>query len=141
MHCFDNRVNRLDERLSDLAAAGLHHLGNPGNQIATLDFHRRDFGIDGCCADGHFDRLGRALSNQHIVFASNVIDDGFVHLVATRPNRLGSHDTRKRNDRHVSGSAADVNDHIARRGGDVQSGAYGRCHGLIDQIDLTRTCG
>jgi hypothetical protein len=39
---------------------------------------------------------------------------------------------------HVGGAAADVDDHVAGRGGDVEAGADRRGHRLLDQVDLAR---
>src|SRR5690606_26799127 len=64
------------------------------------------------------------------------IYDGLVHLVAAHANALGIDDARQGDDGDLRRAAPDVHHHVAARLGDGQTGADGRRHGLLDQVDL-----
>ena len=80
--------------------------------------------------------LGRPLADEQVVRLLDVLDDGFVHLVAGHAHRLAVDDAGQRDDGDVRRAAADVDDHVARRLGDRHARADGRRHGFLDQVDL-----
>ena len=91
-------------------------------------------GIGG--ADFDLDRFGRALADQQVVLALEVLHDGFVHLVAGHADGTRVDDAAQRDDGDVGGAAADVDDHVAGRLGDGQAGADRGGHGLLDEINF-----
>ncbi len=86
------------------------------------------------------DRFGGAFADQKIVLALDVLRDGFVHLVAGDADGTRINDTRKRDDRDVGRSAADIDDHVAVRFGDRQAGTDRRRHRFFNQINFGRLC-
>ena len=85
-----------------------------------------------------FDRFGSSLTDEHVVFSSNISNNGFVELVA-RDLCGARHDrSAQRKNGYVCGSTANVDNHIADRGIDVQPCANSSGNGLLDQISLLR---
>ena len=90
-------------------------LGQAGDEIAALHFHRR-FLFDGVGgADLDLDVLGRALADHEIVGAAHVIDDRFVELVTRDANAAAKNNAAERDDGDLGRAAADINDHVAGR--------------------------
>ena len=89
-------------------------------------------------ADFHLDLFRRALADQQVVFALQVIHDGFVHLIAGHTHGTRIDDAAQRDDCDVGGAAADVDDHVAAGFGDGQTGADRGDHGLLDEVNFTR---
>ncbi len=87
-------------------------------------------------SDLNLDLLGRALADQQVVFALQIIGDGLVHLVAGHAHRARIDNARKRNHGDIRRSAADIDHHVARGLGNRQSGADRRHHRLLHQIDF-----
>jgi hypothetical protein len=79
-------------------------------------------------------------ADQRAVVAAHVVDDGFVEAIATDADRLRINDAVQRNDRDFGGTAADVQDHGAARLMHRNTGADGRCHGLLDEEDVAGAC-
>ncbi len=85
-------------------------------------------------ADFHLDLFGSALADEQVVFALQVIHDGFVHLVAGHADGARVDDAAERDDCDVGGAAADVDDHVAAGLGDRKSCADCRDHRLLDEM-------
>jgi len=75
------------------AARGHHDLGNARDEISTLELHFLALALGRCGSDRHLGLLSRALANQHIVLALDVVDDRLVHLVAAGANGTGGDDS------------------------------------------------
>jgi hypothetical protein len=88
---------------------------------------RTDFLLDG---------FGGGFADQHAVVAADVIDDGFVELVAAHADRTRIDHAAQGDHAHFGGAAADIHHHRAGRVGHRHAGADGRGHGLFDQIDV-----
>jgi hypothetical protein len=76
---------------------------------------------------------------EHVVLALDVRDDRLVELVAADADRLRDDDAAQRDDRHLGGAAADVDDHVPGRLLDRQSGTDRSSHRLLDQERLPRS--
>ena len=68
--------------------------------------------------------------------ATNVGNDGVVHLVAADPDRPGINDAAERDHGYFGGAAADVNHHAAGRFGYRQAGTDRGSHRFFDQTDF-----
>jgi hypothetical protein len=82
----------------------------------------------------HLHLLGGALAEREAVLLLDELDDRVVELVAADPHRLARHDAAERDDRHLGGAAADVDDHVAGGSCTGRFGADGRGHGLLDDV-------
>jgi hypothetical protein len=70
--------------------------------------------------------------------ATDVADDGFVHLVAADPDGPRVDDAAERQDGDFRRAAADIDHHRAGRLGDRQASTDGCGHRLLDQPHLAR---
>src|ERR1700676_4407862 len=134
----ENRIqncgNTFAERLANFAVVDGYGARHAFDQVAAFDFHGQGLfqGIGG--ADFHFDLFGGAFTDQQVVFAFQILHDGFVHLIAGDAYRTGIHDAAHGDDSDVRSAAADVHDHVATGLFDGQAGADGCSHGLFDEI-------
>src|SRR5690606_26789660 len=129
-------VERLGQGFEDLVGRDREAARDALGEVAPLDFHLADLGAGEGRADGVLDVLGGLLADQHAVVATDVVDDGFVELVAADADRTLVDHAAQRNDADLGGAAADVDDHRARGFGNRQAGADRGGHGLLDQVDL-----
>src|SRR5208337_268047 len=134
-HRGDDDVDLLLNGQADLIGVDIDDLGDAADQVPALDVHGFDLAGEGV-ADGGLDDFRGALADQEIVSTLDILQNGFVHLVATHPHRFGIDDARQGDDRHFGGAAADVHHHVADGLGDGQPGADGRGHRLLDEIDF-----
>ena len=84
-------------------------------QVAALDFDLLDFAAREGRADVLLDRFGGRLADQHAVVAADVVDDGFVELVAADAHAALVDHAAERDDADFGGAAADVDHHRAGR--------------------------
>ena len=70
------------------------------------------------------------------MLAAHVFDDGFVELVAGHLDGGAFHHALQGDHGNVAGAAADVHHHVALGLGDVDAGADGCGHRLLDQIHM-----
>src|SRR5690606_26795140 len=82
------------------------------------------------------DQLGRLFADQHAVVAADVVDDGFVELVAADAHAAFIDHAAQRDDADFGRAAADVDHHGTGRFGDRQTGTDCGSHRFLDQIDL-----
>ena len=68
--------------------------------------------------------------------AANVRNNRIIHFVAADSDRAGINNTAERNNRHLGGAAADVNNHAAGWLRHRQSGADCRRHRFFDQANF-----
>src|SRR3954454_14610371 len=137
----DDRLNRLLDRHADLFASQDDGLREARNEVtaANLGLHllfereRR--------ADLQLDLFRRLRPDHQLVLALHVIRDRLVDLVAADANRLRDDDAAQRNDRHLGGAAADVDDHVPARLAYRQPGANRGGHWLLDEVGLARAGG
>src|SRR5215831_20779615 len=134
----DDDVDAFIERFSDLFIGNRHALGHTFHQVPSFDFHRSRR-IEGVCgADLDLDLFRGAFPDQQIVFAFDVLGDGFVHLVSRGLVGTAVNHSGQRDYRNFRGASSDVDNHVSRRFGDGQSGADCRCHRLLDKVSLAR---
>src|SRR5665647_71264 len=136
----EGRLDGVDDRLHGLFESSAHffgrkddRLGQTGHEVAAADLgllllRQRVRG-----ADLELDLLRRLAADQELVLLLDVTDDGFVEFVAADTDGLADDDAAERDDGHLAGAAADVDDHAAGRLGDRQAGADGGRHGLFDE--------
>ncbi len=136
---FDDRVNRLRERLAYLVAVDDDRLRNACHEVAPFDFGRQLLFERMGIADLNLDALRGLLADRQVVLSLEVGGDGVVHLVSPDANTLGIDDSRERDDGDLGRASPDVYDHVAARLGDREPRANRGGHGLFDQIDLARS--
>ena len=73
------------------------------------------------------------------MLAAHIFDDGLVELVAGHLDGGAFHHALQGDHGDVAGAAADVHHHVALGLGDVDAGADGGGHRLLDQIHLPGT--
>ena len=91
-------------------------------------------------ADADLDFLGRALTHHHVVHLFEVDADGVADLIAGNADGFTQHRSAQAQHRHLSGAAADINNHRPNGLGDRKASADGGCHRLINQMNFTGPC-
>ena len=91
-------------------------------------------GVDG--ADRLFEHFGGAIADEDAVLPADVGNDRLVELVTGDPDGAGEHDAAERQNGHLGGAAADVDDHGAAGVRHVEPRADRRRYRLFDQHDL-----
>src|SRR5713101_3412381 len=135
-HRLDNLVHRLHQRLADLLVDDLDYLGNAGSEVASPDLHRLYLVARVGRADRDLDEFSGAFADKHVILALDVLDDRLVHLVPGHAHRAGENHSGKRNHGDLGGAAADIDNHVARRLSNRESGADRRRHRFLDQVYL-----
>src|SRR6266487_1196623 len=74
---------------------------NALGEVAALHFHLTHFAPREGGADLLLDHLGGGLADQHAVVAADVVDDGFVELVAADAHRTRVHHAAERDHAHL----------------------------------------
>src|SRR3954451_20468705 len=132
----DDRLNRLVEGHPDLLAREHHGLRKPGHEVASPDLRLHLLRKREGRADLELDLLRGLLTDHQFVLALDVVDDRLVELVAADADRLRDDDAAERDDGHLAGAAADVDDHVPRRLAHRKAGADRGGHRLLDQVRL-----
>src|SRR5229473_2183050 len=101
-------MDGLHQRLANFFVRDLDSLWHSGHQVAALDLHRLDFIARIRGTDRYLDELGSPLTDQQVILALDVLDYGFIHLVAGYSYRAREDHARERNHRDFSGAAADI---------------------------------
>src|SRR3546814_12107949 len=96
---------RISDWSSDVCSSDL---GNAFGQIAALDFDLADFGARKGRTDFFLDEFSCGFTDKHAVVAADVVDDGFVELVATNTHRTLVHNAAQGNDGDFGGAAAGI---------------------------------
>ena len=110
----DDDPDGLREGLADLRVGEREGLRDALDEVAALDLHRDRLVERVGRPDLDLDLLGRALADQEVVLALDVLNDRLVHLVRRDAHGLRVDDARERDDGDVRRPAADVDDHVAR---------------------------
>src|SRR5688500_556780 len=95
----DDHVDRFGERFANLLVRDGDRLGHPFDEMAPLDLHRHPLLELVGRSDFHLDRFGRPLADEQVVGLLDVLNDGFVHLVAGDAHRFAVDDPGERDDR------------------------------------------
>src|SRR5690606_6535186 len=133
----DDLVERIGERFEDFVGGNREAARHALGKVAPLDLEFLDFGTREGRTDFFLDELGRRFTDQHAVVATDVIDDGFVELVAAHPYGTLVDHAAERDDGHFRGAPADVHDHRAAGIRHREPGTDGGGHGFFDQVNLT----
>ena len=72
---------------------------------------------------------------------ANIVDDGFVKLVASHFDGFAVDDSAQRDNGHTRSTAAHVHNHATCGFCDGESRANSCRHRLFDQVNLARACG
>src|SRR5450631_970150 len=131
-----DRRDALGQGLTNFAVFDGDGLGYALDQVAALDLHGQRLVEHIRRANFDFDLFRRALADQQVVLALEVIHDGLVHLVPGHADGARIDDAGERNYRDIRGTAADVDDHVAGGLGDGQTRANGGHHRLLHQEDF-----
>ncbi len=132
----DDCIERFADRLGDFVAANLDSAGQARYLIAASHLHSQFLLQWQGRADLHLDVLGGAFADHQVVLALDVGGNRLVQLVAAHTNAVADYDAVERDDRYLSGAAADVNDQVAAAIGDRQ--LRPQCGGqrLTDEVNL-----
>ena len=85
-------------------------------------------------------RFGSSLTNENVVFSSYVSNNGFVEFVARNFGRTRNNHTAKRKNSYVGGSTANVDNHIADGGVDVEPCTDCGGNGFFNKVGLLCAC-
>jgi hypothetical protein len=124
------RAHRLDDG-DDRVAERVRHfrLGQPDGlreaveDGAALDRHRATVAALSRGSNRQLDRLRLPRADQEVFLFPHPRDDGVVHVVAARPQRLRVDDARQREQRHLGRPATDEHDHVRAGFVDRHAGA------------------
>ena len=89
-----------------------------------------------CAADLDLDALGHAFRDGNVVLAAHVFANVGCKVVACHFNGVVRDDTSHGNHGDLRGSAADVHNHVAFGGVDIETNADCGSHGLVNEIDI-----
>ena len=134
-----NAAGDLLEGLDHLAGGDGEHTGQAGHQAAALDLHSDLLGAGEHAADGHLQLLSGAVADEDVVLAADILHHSLVELVAGDLDGSGLYHTAQGDDGDVGGTAADVYHHVAIGLGDVDAGADGGGHGLLNEVSPAGT--
>ena len=139
----DNGGDGFGKALGDLALTDDDFFRHAVHQVAAFDLHGFAVALfrRAGATDFLFDPLGGAFAHQQVMVAADVVDDRFVHHVATDAHGARIDDAAERQDGHFGRAAADIHHHASGRFRDRQAGADRRGHGLLDQVDLAGAGG
>ena len=136
-HAVDGLQHPLHRLLKGLQHLGGGHgdgAGQAGEHAAALDLDAGLLLLGEDAADFHLHQLRGALADEQIVLAAHILDDGLVELVAGHLDGGGLHHAAEGDDGDVAGAAADIHHHVAVGLGDVDAGADGGGHRLLDEV-------
>src|SRR5690606_6091316 len=102
-------------------------------QITALDFDLADLRAREGGADFFLDEFGGRLANQHAVVAADVVDDGFIELVAADAHGAFVDHPAQRDHGDLGRAAADIHHHRTAGVRDSQASADGSGHGFFDE--------
>ena len=134
----------LGKCFDHLLGADGDDLGKSLTDASSLHLYVYRFRVIKNGTDLLFDRLCGSFTNQYIIFAAHVTDDRLVELVTRDLGGARHNNAAKRKNGYVGGSTANVNNHVANGGIDVQPCANGGGNRLFDQVGLLRArfaCG
>src|SRR5579862_2892427 len=126
----------LTESLANLAVIHRNSFWNAFYEVAALYLHGERLFQRICGTDFHLDLLGGALANQQVIFPLQIVHDGFVHLVAGHPHGTRINDAAERNDCDISGSTANVDDHVAAGFGNREACSDCCYHRLFHEVNF-----
>ena len=139
MNGLDDSGGDLLERLEDLGRAERERARQAGHQAAALDLHDLLLGARIDAADGLFDLLRRALTDERVVLAAHIFDDRLVELVAGHAHGHRGDNVSQGDHSHFCRAAANIDDHAASGFCHRQSCANGSRHGFFNQFYIFGT--
>ena len=83
------------------------------------------------------DTLSHALRNLHVVLTAHILLDVGCQIVTSDTDGVIAHNTAQRDDGDLGGATADINNHVALWGLDVDTNANGCCHRLKNEVNIT----
>ena len=101
-----------------------------------MDGFTHAIGGDGGDAIIFLDPLGGGFTNEQIVMAAHIGNDGLVHLVAAHAHRSGVGKPAQGQHGDFGSAAANIDNHAAHRFGHRHIGANGGGHGFENQVNL-----
>src|SRR5690606_14014125 len=137
---FDDRSDRFGQGFGDLTLRDHDFFRNAVHQVAAFDFHAFAFAVFRRAgrADFLLDVLGAGFTDQQVMHAADIGNNGVVHLVAADAHGTRIDDAAQRNHGDFGRAAADIDDHRTGGFGDGQSGADRGSHGFFNQFDTAR---
>ena len=117
-------LDALGQAAQKVATAHLHHL-------RLIQLHRR--------ANFHLNIFRSTLANKHIKGFAHITHDGSINSVATAAHALRNNNTAQGNNCYLASAPANINNHATGCLLHGHACANSCCHGLLNQISLTRT--
>ena len=118
----------------DLLRREDHRLGQAGRHLSPTDLGPHLAGVGHGRADGQLDVLAGALADGDAVLGPHVALDGGVDVEAAATDGPDGHQATERDDRRLGGPSTHVDHHVPHRLMNVESGAHGRSHRLLDEV-------
>ena len=134
----EDMVHGLHKGFDQFRGADSDGFGQAVGKVPALDFLKADVGPLDYAADVSFEFFGGAQADQKIIFAADKLDNRLVKAGARDLDGLAFHHAAARDDGNLGRAAADVDDHVPVRLGDVNARAHGGGDGRLQQIDLAR---
>ena len=136
---FHNAFDRFFEGVHHLGGGDGDQLGKTGEQAAALDFHGSLLLGREHAADPDLHLLCRALADEQVVLLAHILDDRFIELVAGDLDGRRLDHAGKRDHGDIGRTAADVDDQVSVRLGNVDAGADGGGNRLLNEVHAART--
>ena len=129
-----DQIDLLADRVSHLLGREDHRLRQTGRDLAPTHFRFHLVCERKRGADGQLELFAGPLPDGDAVLVTDVVLDGGVHVEATTADGVRGDDPTKGDDRGLGRSSPDVDHHVADRLVDVESGADGGGHRLLDEM-------
>ena len=133
-HRFHDGSHRLLDARADLVRIDDQVLRQAAHHVAAADLHRFRIFHELGRPDLDLDFFRRTLANEQAEGLADVAGNRVVNGIAARADGTGDDDAAEGNDGDFARTAADIDDHAARRFLHRQARADGGSHGFLNQV-------
>ena len=143
---FQNTAHSSNQRSNSIlqchtAILGAYAKGSrqAGNHIAAAYSNRLIASVGNNSSNIHFDFFSRALTDKHIMYLLHMTHNSLIKMVAADTDRRINNNTAKAQHSDIGSTAAYINNHIAARYGNINTGTKSRCQRFLNQIGFGST--
>src|ERR1044072_8172449 len=108
--------------------------GQTRNGIGARNFHAEIFFQRHSRTNLNFYLFSSLLTNNKIVFFTDVTGNGLINFIAANAYRVDGHGVAKGDYGNFGGTAANINNHVAGGAGNLQASSEGSGNGFFNDI-------